>query len=397
MLNPRLENLPDSPFRRLDALLASIPAPPDKTPILLSVGEPQHDYPELVAKALAANAHLYNKYPPIPGTPELRRAAIDWLARRYRLSPDALDPERHIAILSGTREGLYLLALTVVPQEKKGGPPLVLMPNPFYQVYAGAAVTAGAEARYVPARRENNFLPDFAGLGEATLARTALVYVCTPANPQGTVADLDYLTTMVTLARRHDFVLVVDECYAEIYDKVPPPGVFDACRELGGGFDNVIAIHSLSKRSSVPGLRSGLAVGDAKVIAPFIKLRTYALAGMPLPIAAASTALWREESHVEANRALYRRKLDIAERILSNRFAFFRPPGGFFLWLEVGDGLAATKKLWAEAALKVVPGEYLAREVPGEANPGKSFIRVALVDSPEVTEEGLRRLVEVLG
>lgn len=395
MLNPRFESLPDSPFRRLDALLGPLAPAPGLTPIALSVGEPTHHYPDIVGKTLAANGHLYNKYPPLTGTPEHRGAIADWLARRYRLAPGFVDPETMIVPLSGTREGLFMLAQAVVPEKKAGQRPLVLMPNPFYQAYVGAALATSAEPRYVAATAANGFMPDFAGLDEATLARTALVYLCSPSNPQGMVASPDYLDRLIALARKHDFVLAIDECYAEIYDRQAPAGALEALARTSK-LDNVVALHSLSKRSSVPGLRIGFAVGDPKLIKVFLRIRFYGAAGMPLPIEATAAALWRDETHVVANRDLYRRKIDAAERILSNRFGFYRPPGGFFLWLDVGDGVAATKKAWSEAAVRVVPGSYLSRDTPGEENPGARYIRVALVDSLETTTEGLARLARVL-
>jgi aspartate/methionine/tyrosine aminotransferase len=396
MLNPRFEFLPDSPFRRLDALLAPLQPAQGLAPIALSVGEPTHAYPDIVGKTLAANGHLYNRYPPLTGTPEHRGAIAAWLTRRYRLPQGFIDAESMIVPLSGTREGLFMLAQAVVPQKKAGETPLVLMPNPFYQAYVGAALATAGEARYVAATATNGFMPDFAGLDEATLRRAALVYLCSPSNPQGMTASPDYFDRLVALARQYDFVLAVDECYTEIYDRKEPQGVLEALAR-SGKTDNVVALHSLSKRSSVPGLRIGFIVGDPRVIKVFLRIRFYGAAGMPLPIEATAAALWRDEAHVVENRELYRKKIDAAERILSNRFGFYRPPGGFFLWLDVGDGVAATKKAWTEAAVRVVPGEYLARDMPGEDNPGKRYIRVALVDSLETTTEGLSRLAEVLG
>ncbi|MBM3569622.1 MAG: aminotransferase class I/II-fold pyridoxal phosphate-dependent enzyme [Alphaproteobacteria bacterium] len=396
MLNPRLETLLDSPFRRIDRLLEPIKPPSGLKPVILTVGEPQHPQPDLLAKVLRENEHDYGTYPPIPGTPEFRRAVADWLTRRYALPAGMIEPDRHIVPVSGTREGLFLLAPAVVPETKGGGKPLVLMPNPFYQAYIGAAVAAGAEPHYVAARAETDFLPDLASIGPANLARAALAYVCTPTNPQSTVGDLDWLKRVILLAREHDFVVAIDECYAEIYDRAPPPGGLEACAQLGGSMKNVIVFHSLSKRSSVPGLRSGFAAGDPEVIARYTRLRFYSVAGMPMPVFAASTALWREESHVEANRAIYRRKFDMAQRAIGNRFGFRRPAGGFYLWLDVGDGERVAKELWGKAAIKVLPGGYMARDVPGEVNPGKQYIRIALVADERATQEAMQRLAEAL-
>ena len=396
MLNPRLALLPDYPFDQLRSLLNPLEPAPGLEPILMSLGEPQHPYPELVAETLAAHGHLYGKYPPVAGTPEFREAVVGWLNRRYGLADGMLDAALNVSPVAGTREGLFMCAFLAVPEAKAGGQPAVLIPNPFYQCYAGAAVAAGAEPVYVAAARETDFLPDFQALPEALLARTALVYLCSPANPQGTVAGLDYLMELVRLARAHDFVLVMDECYAEIYDTSPPPGVLEACAGLGGGLENVLAFHSLSKRSNVPGLRSGFVVGDPKLIRLFLRLREYGGNPSPLPTCATATALWREEAHVEANRALYREKFDMAARALGNRFGFYRPAGGFFLWLDVGDGEAAARKLWSEAAVRVLPGGYLTAKVAGQPDPGRRYIRVAMVHAPGTTGEAVARIAATL-
>lgn len=396
MLNPRLRLLPDYPFERLRGLLNPLSPPADREPLAMSLGEPQHAYPDFVAQVLDQNSHLYGKYPPAAGTPELRAAIKAWLNRRYRLPEDMLEADRHIAPCSGTREGLFRCAFIAVPPEKDGRQPAVLMPNPFYQCYAGAAVAAGAEPIYLPALAENDFLPDFEALDEATLARTALVYLCTPANPQGTVASLDYLERLVTLTRTHDFVLVIDECYAEIYRQHEPPGTLEVCRDKGGDLKNLLIFHSLSKRSSVPGLRSGFVVGDPDLIKVYLRLTEYGGNPSPMPVYAAATALWREESHVVANRALYNEKYDAAERILSNRFGFFRPEGGFFLWLDVGNGEEATQELWSRAAIRVLPGAYLTAGQASPDSPGHRYIRVAMVHDLATTETALHRIVETL-
>lgn len=392
MLNSRLDRLTDYPFQRLTTLLGG-PATADA--VVMSIGEPQHPPPECVARLLAENAGLWGKYPPVNGSAEFRAAASGWLGRRFALPDGMIDADRHILPVAGTREALYLIAQVACDAEAAERP-VVLLPNPFYQVYAGAAVMAGAEPVFVPATRETGFLPDFGALPAAVLERAALAYLCTPANPQGSVADLERLKAAVALARRHDFVLAVDECYSEIYDAAPPPGALQACAALGGALDNVVVFHSLSKRSSVPGLRSGFVAGDAAVIAAFARLRSYGGAATPLPVLAAATALWNDEAHVEANRALYRAKLDAAEAILGDRLGFYRPAGGFFLWLEVGDGEAATLAMWRAARIRVLPGAYLARADAAGRNPGAAFIRVALVHDLDTTVTALRRLAAAL-
>jgi N-succinyldiaminopimelate aminotransferase len=395
-LNPQLDTLSDYPFEALRTLLNPVTPVVNDPPILMSVGEPQHQPPALLAETLAAHAHEWNKYPPMVGTPELREAIVDWLRRRYRLPAGALDPDRHIVNLAGTKEGLYLFSSLAVPRRKRGGRPVVLVPNPYYLVYNGAATMAGADAVFLDATRENDFMPDLAAIPRETLERTALFYLCSPANPQGTIASLDYLKQAILLAREYDFVLAVDECYAEIYDRVPPSGALEACAELGDGFANVVVFHSLSKRSSAAGLRSGFVAGDPKLIGAYKHLRDYGGCQVPLPIQAAAAALWRDEAHVEENRARYRRKFDIAEAAIGGRFGFYRPQGGFFLWLDVGDGEAATLRLWREAAIRVLPGGYTARAAQGRANPGSRYIRLAIVHDEATLETAFARIGRVL-
>src|SRR5258707_12290687 len=269
----------------------------------MSVGEPQHQPPALLTETLAAHAHEWNKYPPMAGTPELRQAIVAWLCRRYRLPAAALDPERDVLSLAGTQEGLYLLASLVVPRRKAGRRPVVLVPNPYYLVYNGAATMAGADAVFLDATRQNSFMPDLAAIPQETLERTALFYLCWPANRQGTIASLDYLKQAIGLARQYDFVLAVDECYAEIYDRLPPPGALEACAALGQGFDQVVVFHSLSKRSSAAGLRSGFVAGDPRLIGHFKHLRDYGGRRGALPTPAAPTGPWRGEGPFRKNPA----------------------------------------------------------------------------------------------
>ncbi|HLN25052.1 MAG TPA: aminotransferase class I/II-fold pyridoxal phosphate-dependent enzyme [Patescibacteria group bacterium] len=395
MLNPRLDLLTDYPFQRLSALLHG-PAG-DDAPLVMSIGEPQHRPPAFVAEILAREAAGWGKYPPMTGTPEFRAAVARWLTYRFALPIGELDMDKHIIPLAGTREGLFQIAQLVCGGAMGGKPPVVLLPNPFYQVYAGAALLAGAEPVFVPATKDTGFLPDFAGLPKDILDRAALAYLCTPANPQGAVASLALLKDTIELARRHDFVLAVDECYSEIYEgDLAPAGALQACAELGGDYANVVVFHSLSKRSSAPGLRSGFAAGDARLIAAFGRLRAYGGAAIPLPILAASAALWRDEDHVEVNRGLYRNKFTIAHEILGDSLGFYRPQGGFFLWLDVGDGEKAALALWQKAGIRVLPGAYLARPGADGVNPGQRYIRVALVHDLDTTRQGLTRLAEVL-
>lgn len=400
MINSHLEQLNDYPFARLATLLKDIAPPASLSPIVMSVGEPQGSPPAFAREIIAEGIGGWNKYPPNQGTPELVKACADWLGRRYRLPAGALDPMRHVLPLAGSKEGVYAIGPVTVPPAKNGAKPAVLIPNPFYQVYVGAAALSGAEPVFVDAVPENGFLPDFHLLDEALWKRTALVYLCSPANPQGAAASLDYIRRLLELCRRHDATLAMDECYAEIYSGAAPPGGLEAAwaADRTGGkdpFANLAVFHSLSKRSNAAGLRSGFVAGDPKLIAMLLRWKTYGGVQIPLAIQAASAALWNEESHAAAIREEYRAKFAIAERILHNRFGFFRPEGGFFLWLDVGDGEAATRRLWQEGHVKVLPGGYLARGAAA-SNPADRYIRVALVHDLETTREGLSRIARIL-
>ena len=392
-LNSRLEQLGDYPFTRLSALLKD---PPGGDPVVLSIGEPQHPAPPMVAEILAREAAGWGRYPPMAGTPAFRAAASGWLTGRYGLPQGFVDPDTNLLPLAGTREGLYLIAQATCGERADGRPPAALLPNPFYQVYAGAAVFAGAEPVFAPVMDGGSLLPDFARLPPEVLERTAIAFLCTPANPQGSVATLEQLKQALTLARRHGFTLAVDECYSEIYDREKPPGALEAALSLGGGLDNLLVFHSLSKRSSVPGLRVGFVAGDARVISAFGRLRSYGGASVPLPMMAVGTALYQDETHVEANRALYRAKFDLAEERLGGRLGFYRPAGGFYLWLDVGDGERAAAALWRKAGIRTLPGAYLARSGADGGNPGAPFIRVALIADLETTRRAVARIAEIL-
>jgi aspartate/methionine/tyrosine aminotransferase len=396
MLNDRIDLLPGSGFVNLAALLDGVASPEGRPPINMSVGDPQRPCPKLLIEQLVANQQLFGRYTATNGTPDFRAAVTEWLNRHYGLPDGMIEPDRHVHPVAGLREGMHLIARVVVPERKAGQQPAVLIPNPYYHPYEGAAIMAGAEPVFVPAYRDNGFMPDFAALDEATLARAAAVYLCSPSNPEGAAADMEYLCGLIRLARRFDFTLLVDECYAEIYYNDRPAGALEACARLGGGMDNVVVFHSLSKRSSAPGLRSGFVAGDAAVIRQFQALRNYGGVAVSQPVLAASAALWREPDHVIETRAFYQRNVDAAERILGNRFGFYRPAGSMFLWLDVGDSEAATRRAWAAAGVRTMPGRYMSRDVDGGENPGADYIRVALVHDIETTKEGLARLSEVL-
>ena len=394
-LNGRMDAVGDYPFDRLRALLGDLQPPAGLKPIPLSLGEPQHAPPAFLAATVAAEAAGWSKYPPMRGTGAARAAIAGWLTRRYGLPDGMIDADAMVVPVSGTREALFMVALAAVPEEKNGRKPVVLMPNPFYQVYLGAAVMAGAEPVLVPAGKEHGFLPDFAALPEDILARTALAYFCSPANPQGMIAPMETMTALIGLAREHDFLLVSDECYSELYYGAPPTGAAEACAALGGSLDHVCIMNSLSKRSSAPGLRSGFAAGDPELMRRYARLRDYGGAPPPLPLLAAASALWSDEAHVIANRAVYAEKYVAAGEILGGRFGYYAPQGGFYLWLDVGDGEAAAKRLWAEGGIRVIPGAYLARRVDGY-NPGAGYIRLALVHDLDTTREALTRIAAIL-
>jgi succinyldiaminopimelate transaminase len=388
----RFDAMPLSPFTRLNKLLEGIA--PGQPPIHMHIGEPQHAVLDFVGEILAKHTAEFGRYPPIIGPEPLRKAIAAWLNRRYDLH-NTVDPDRHILPLVGTREGLFSAAFVAVPEEKHGKKPAVLIPNPFYQCYAAAALSAGAEPVYVNATRATNFLPDFASLPRDLLARTAVAYMCSPSNPEGAAADEAAWQRLFDLADEFDFTIFADECYSEIYGGTPPAGALAVRRRANKDFARLFAFHSLSKRSNLPGMRSGFVAGDATLIARFREFRNVAGPQLPLPIAAVSTAAWSDETHVEENRALYAAKFDLAKNKLGNRFGFRLPDGGFFLWLEIGDGVEAATRLWREGGVRVLPGVYLARDT-AEGNPGKSFIRVALVNDFATTNEALDRIARIL-
>ncbi|MBD3763629.1 MAG: aminotransferase class I/II-fold pyridoxal phosphate-dependent enzyme [Rhodobacterales bacterium] len=385
----RFSNLPEYAFPRLRALLD--PHPAGGETIAMTIGEPRHPMPAFVAEVLAQNVAGFGVYPPNDGTPELLAAIAGWIARRYGVS---VGPDRLMA-LNGTREGLFNAGLALIPETKRGRRPAVLMPNPFYQVYALAALATQAEPVYVPATAATGFLPDYGALPAEVLDRTAAVYICSPANPQGAVASRDYWADLLALAERHDFLILADECYAEVWRSAPPPGILEVAATTGADPDRVYTFHSLSKRSNLPGLRSGFVAGGAQGIARIRQLRAFAGAPLPLPLQRVSEAVWSDEAHVIESRALYHAKFRAAEAIFSGLQGWQMPEGGFFLWLPVADGEEAALRLWRETGVRVLPGAYLSRDT-GQGNPGQGYIRVALVAPLDETERGLTRLRDCL-
>jgi aspartate/methionine/tyrosine aminotransferase len=372
-------------------------AAPGRPAISLAVGEPQHGVPPFVGPVLAAHVDEFGHYPMNKGLDEFCRAAADWLGRRFKL-PRPIDPGREVLVLNGSREGLFLAAIAAVRWARaRRGRPAVLIPNPFYAAYAAGAVTAHCEPVYLPATAATGFLPDLDALPEELLARTVAFFLASPANPQGAVADHAYLQRAVALARRFGFLLLSDECYSEIYSRHPPAGVLEAA---GPDFSNVIEFQSLSKRSNLPGLRVGFAAGDGAFLARFLELRNVAAPQVPVPAQWVAIAAYGDEAHVDSNRRLYTEKFDLADQIIGDRYGYRRPAGGFFLWLDVsahGGDEAVALRLWREAGLRVVPGRYLARDQDDGSNPGRDYIRVAMVHDRATTAEALHRLVTVLG
>ena len=396
MSDTRMSALPDGPFARLATLLGDVK--PGREPISLALGDPSGAVPEFVKEALAREAARFGNYPQIAGTEEWRQAAAGWVMSRFGLPAERIDPERHVLPLNGTRDGLFSVLFPLVPEQKAGQRPIVAMPNPFYQVYAAAALACGAEPLYVPALETNGFLPDYAALPAAVLDRIAAVYVCSPSNPEGAVTTQSYWDTLFTLAERHDFIVLADECYADIWFDVPPVCALTARFAQSNGFSRLLTFHSLSKRSGLPGLRSGMVAGCANLIARFRAFRNVAAPQVPTPILAASAACWRDEAHVIAGRVAYQEKMAAAERILGNRMR--KPGGGFFLWLKVENGEDAALGLWREEGIRVLPGAYMGREnEPGknQTNPGFSYVRLALVSDLSTILTALERVRNFLG
>ncbi|MDY0873490.1 aminotransferase class I/II-fold pyridoxal phosphate-dependent enzyme [Dongia rigui] len=397
MNQDRVESLAQfHPFTRLNKLLEGTQPGGGNTPLLLSLGEPQFQPPAFATDAIANAKELWSKYPPTIGNVEFRAAAKAWLVRRYGIEPGFIDADRMIVPVSGTREALFHIALSAVAAGLPKGKAKVLMANPFYHTYAGAAVVAGGEPAFLPAGPETAFLPDPEAVPVSLLQEAAMVYLCSPANPQGSVADAAFWRRWIELARRHDFVIAADECYAEIYTGAPPAGAIEAA-QASGSCDNVLVFHSLSKRSSAPGMRSGFVAGDARFISRQAQLINYGGVAVPLPILAASTLLWSDEAHVTENRQRYQASFDLAQKALGPIFGNVKPGGGFFLWLDVGDGEKAAVELWRQAAIKVLPGGYMARVDANGRNPGAPFIRVALVYEPQQLAGALERMAGVLG
>jgi aspartate/methionine/tyrosine aminotransferase len=386
MFPERFSNLPAYAFPRLRALLDHLE--PGGPVVHMTIGEPKHAFPAWVTDEIVAHAEGFNRYPPNDGTSELQAAIAGWIDRRYGVKVDAAT---QVMALNGTREGLYNAAMALCPEKKNGQQPLILTPNPFYQVYAVAAQSVGAEARFVPATDASDHLPDIASLSEDDLNRVAIAYICSPANPQGAVADRDYWKTLIALAEKHEFQIFADECYSEIYRDTPPPGALEVAKEVGADPERVLIFHSLSKRSNLPGLRSGFVAGGPESLRRIKQLRAYSGAPLPLPLQKAAEKVWNDEAHVIENRRLYAEKFDLADKIFAGVPGYKSPDAGFFLWMPVEDGEEAALKAWTETGIRVLPGAYLSRDVNG-VNPGKKYIRVALIAPQTEVADALTKL-----
>ena len=378
-MNPDLDRLQPYPFERLNALKAGVNPPTTTAHIALQIGEPKHATPGLVTEELLSHLHGLAVYPTTKGTPGLRGAIANWLTRRFALPAHSIDPDRHVLPVNGTREALFAFAQAVVDRTR---PATVLMPNPFYQIYEGAALLAGAEPHYVPCTAATGWAPDFDAVPAAIWDRCQLLYVCSPGNPTGAVLDIATLQHLIRRADAHDFVIAADECYSEIYrdEATPPAGLLQAAAAMGrGDYARCIVFHSLSKRSNAPGLRSGFVAGDADILERFLLYRTYHGCAMSPPVQAASARAWSDEAHVVANRVAYRNKFSAVLDVLDGCLDVTTPSAGFYLWprTPVPDTDFA-RGLYASENVTVLPGSFLSRPAGG-SDPGASHVRIALV------------------
>jgi N-succinyldiaminopimelate aminotransferase len=378
-MNPDLERLQPYPFERLAELTAGVEPPAGLTPIALSIGEPKHPTPGFITEAVITHLHGLSNYPLTRGRVELRAAIAAWLTRRFRLPEAGIDPERHVLPVNGTREALFAIAQCLVDRAQD---PVVLMPNPFYQIYEGAALLAGAEPVFLNTTAATGYLPDFDAVPDSTWSRCQLVYICTPGNPTGAVMDSAALQHLITLADRHDFIIASDECYSEIFldEDRPPAGLLQAAAAMGrDDWRRCLVFHSLSKRSNAPGLRSGFVAGDDRLVSGFLRYRTYHGCAMPPATQAASICAWEDEAHVIENRTLYRDKFRAVLDIMDPVLEVMQPPAGFYLWpVTPGDDCEFARDLLAQQNVAVLPGSYLSRTANG-LNPGQGHVRMALV------------------
>ncbi|MBS4050638.1 MAG: succinyldiaminopimelate transaminase [Methylomonas sp.] len=391
-MNPHLQLLHPYPFEKLAALKQGIEPPADKTHIALSIGEPKHATPAFIQEALVRHLQGLTQYPTTKGLPELRLAIAEWACRRFGIPVGGVDAETQVLPVNGTREALFAIVQAVVDPSEK---PLVIMPNPFYQIYEGAALLAGAEPYYLNTLEADGYLPDFGSVPEKIWRRCQLIFICSPGNPTGTVMSQADHEKLLELAARYDFVIASDECYTELYDDeaLPPRGLLQSAYQAGIiDFKNCVIFQSLSKRSNAPGLRSGFVAGDAEILRQFLKYRTYHGCPMPVTTQYASIAAWRDEDHVKRNRQLYRDKFTAFIEILRDVCEISRPPAGFYIWLKTAlPDTEFALQLFAQQNITVLPGSYLSRD-SGGINPGANHVRIALVAPIEECIEAAQRI-----
>ena len=390
MYPERFSHLPDYAFPRFRSLLDGHHfAGPQFN---MTIGEPQHRYPPWIKDVLLEQIDGFNRYPANDGIEKLQVSIVKWFYRRFGLE---LTSDKNIIPLNGTREGLYNVSMALCPESLNGKTPFVLIPNPFYQVYMISALSVNSEPLFIPTDENSGHLPDYLGLKADILNNTSAAYICSPSNPQGAVATVEYITALIELAEKYDFIIFADECYSEIYRDIPPPGFMEISGKLGADPNRVVTFHSLSKRSNLPGLRSGFAASGGENIKRMKQLRAYSGAPIPEPLQHISASVWNDEEHVIENRKIYEKKYDFADKIFADFDGYFSPAAGFFLWLDVGDGEKTALKLWQSCGVRVLPGRYLAKDFDGQS-PGDRYIRVAMVAEPEETKNGLIKIREFL-
>ena len=392
-MNSHLKHLHPYPFERLNQLKAGAVPPAHLKHIPLSIGEPKHPSPEFVKQVMSNSIDKFAQYPTTKGGIELRQTIARWLEKRFNLGTDSIDPDQHVLPVTGTREALFAFTQAVVNNDMDA--PVVLSPNPFYQIYEGAAILAGAEPYYLDCVPEQGFIPDLTTVPEAIWQRCQLLQVCTPGNPTGAVMSIEQLQQAIALADKYDFIIASDECYSEVYfdEQTPPPGLLQACEQMGrSDYSRCVVFHSLSKRSNLPGLRSGFIAGDATILKDFLSYRTYHGCAMSLPVQDASAAAWNDEQHVVDNRTMYREKFAAVTDILADVLDFPQPHASFYLWPQTPiDDREFALGLFAQQNVTILPGQYLSRD-SATGNPGKNRVRMALVASTEECIEAALRI-----
>lgn len=393
-MNPAINHLHPYPFEKLAKLFADL-KPADLPNISLSIGEPKHQAPEFVKQKLIESLQHLSTYPTSKGLPALRNSISNWLKQRFQLQ--AMDTETQVLPVSGTREALFSFVQATIDRNQN---PYVVMPNPFYQIYEGASILAGATPYFYNCTPENNYLGNLDDIPASVWQQTQLLFLCTPGNPTGAVIPMHQLKKLIALSDQHDFIIASDECYSELYFDEAPTGLLQACAELGRhDYKNCVVFHSLSKRSNLPGLRSGFVAGDAKILDSYLKYRTYHGAAMPVQHQLASIVAWQDEAHVEQNRQLYRQKFDLFLSELGQLLPFQKPDAGFYFWLNVDDDERFARHLYEKANITVLPGRYLSRNVLQDhvqGNPGQNHVRMALVADMNQCEQVIKRLKHIL-